>query len=221
MTLIASIIIFLFSLFVLSKEDFVFLRKNISLQTIFDTACLVGLASLFFSRLIFVLLHPSFAYINPFIFFIIPYFPGLTTSGFLIGGSLALYLFSMRQKLPLGKLFDVFSLSVLPSSATFFLVMSVIFLTTKHIGFSALFLAIFLLLFISTFLLRTLAIKFSWEDGSVSLFALSLASMSFFISSFINSGMHILFAELSYFLFFFFLLFLSFLVKSFRKTRQS
>lgn len=219
MILFAAIIIFLFSLFVLSKEDFVFLRRNVDLATIFDIAFFVGLGGLFLSRLVFVLTHFSNAYFNPLVFFIIPYFPGLTASGLLIGGSIVLYIIAMRRKLPLGKLFDVFSLALLPASSFIFLNDALHIFFQKQIGIGGIFLLLFILVFSSVFILQKLASAFSWSDGSASFLSLGILAGVFYISTMFGKVFMLLSPEFPYFLIFFFLLFSGFLVKILKKAR--
>lgn len=221
MIVFAAIIIFLFSLFVLSKEDFVFLRKNVALATIFDIAFFVGLGGLFLSRFVFALTHFSNAYFNPLVFFVIPYFPGLTASGLLIGGSIALYAIAMRKKLPLGKLFDVFSLALLPASSIIFLNDALHFFFQRQIAVGGVFLLLFLVVLSSVFILQKLSSTFSWSDGSASLLALSILAGGFSVSTMFGKNFVLLSPEFPYFLLFFFLLFSGFLVKTLKKARGS
>src|SRR5579883_3384386 len=133
MILLISLLVFLFTLFVLSTDDFVFMRKNVSQILLFDIAIVSGIVGLLFSRLVYASFHPSFAYFNPLVFFIIPYFPGLSLSGFLIGSSLAMYIFSIRSKLPTGRIFDVMILSLFPAAAVLFLWNSIQGILSKNI----------------------------------------------------------------------------------------
>jgi hypothetical protein len=118
--IILSIFIFLFTLYALSREDFVFLRKNISLIEAFDVAWIVLLAALLSSRLLYVIFHFDKTYLNPLVFFLIPYFPGLSLIGAVLGALLSLMIITKRHKYPRGRFFDFFSfafLSVLPLSS--------------------------------------------------------------------------------------------------------
>jgi prolipoprotein diacylglyceryltransferase len=54
-------------------------------------------------------------YINPLVFLIFIYFPGLSLGGGLIGVSIFLLLLSQKKKIPRGRLYDIFSLSFLPA----------------------------------------------------------------------------------------------------------
>lgn len=105
--------LFLFYLHVLSKEDFVFFRKNVSLESLFNVAFLTGFAALFTSRLFYVLFHPAMAFVNPLVFFGIPYFPGLSLSGALVGAVIFLYVYGRVRKAPVERIGDFFTLPVL------------------------------------------------------------------------------------------------------------
>ena len=103
----------------MSREDFVFMRKNITIDDIFNVAFITSLTTLFFSRLFYVLFHFDFSFLNPFVFFLIPYFPGLSLLGSVIGGVLSVLIITKQKKFPRGRFLDFFSyafLSVLPIS---------------------------------------------------------------------------------------------------------
>ncbi len=219
-TLALCIIVFLFCLFVFSKDDFVLLRRNVTPQTIFDIAFFVGLGGLFFSRLFYALTHFSLNFLNPFVFFIIPYFPGLTASGLLFGGCSVLYLFAMRKKFPLGKLFDIFTLSFLLSTVMFFAGRAGEVLYRKDFFLAAGFgieACVLLILFI---LLQKLSNTFSWKDGSAALISLFVVNVAFLISSFLTIRFKALPIDISISVALFFLLFVCFLIAQFRKTQQ-
>lgn len=218
MSLILATIIFLFTLFVLSKDDFVLLRKNVSTQTIFDIAFFVGLIGLLCARLVYALSHPSVAYFNPFVFFIIPYFPGLSVVGLLLGGSVTLYLFAMRQKLPLGKLFDMFALSFLSSAGAFLTSEAVLLLIAKHFfpaGFAFGAAVIFFLIF---FILQKLSQQFSWKDGFVALTAMLGSWIVLLLFEEISLGFRKLSVAFPYFVLLLLLLFASFLVRLLKRV---
>lgn len=110
-------LVFLFSLYVLSRDDYVFLRKNISTEQVFNSAILNILIALFFARLFYVFLNPSLNFLNPLVFLLFPYFPGLSIAGGLMGGIIFLFFYFPKHKMPANRLFDFFLfsfLSVLP-----------------------------------------------------------------------------------------------------------
>lgn len=106
-----GILVFLFCLFALSKEDYVLLRKNISVEMIFNEALLTVLVGLLFARIFFVGLHFHLFYLNPLAFLLFTYFPGLSLVGGVIGGCLFLLFYSNMKKRSLGRVFDFFALS--------------------------------------------------------------------------------------------------------------
>ncbi len=118
MIVLVGFIVFLLSLYLFTREDFVFVRKNVSIEDIFDTAFLTALVALFFARSIFVALHFKTTYLNPLVFFLIPYFPGLDISGTIFGGFFFLLWVARRKKIPLGHIVDVFSVSFLYAFST-------------------------------------------------------------------------------------------------------
>lgn len=109
--LVIGIFIFLFRLHSLSKEDFVFIRCNVSLEQLFNFAILIFIISLFFSRLIYVLEQPKSIFLNPLVFLLVPYYPGLSFGGGVVLGVLALIYIARRRNLPVGRIMDFFSLS--------------------------------------------------------------------------------------------------------------
>jgi len=107
--LIICFVLFLFRLYHVAKDDAVLVKKNISLQMVFDSAFFVGLVSLFTARLFYVLLNFDPLFLNPLAFLIFPYFPGLSLLGGFVGGVLALYFYGKRRRFPLGRVFDFYT----------------------------------------------------------------------------------------------------------------
>lgn len=105
--LIVSFLVFLFGVFVLSKDDFVLLRKNVSLEELFNIGIVAGIVGVIVSRLGFVLGSPHIMYLNPLVFLALPYFPGLSLSFGIVGGFLYIFLYTMKKKFPIKRIFDV------------------------------------------------------------------------------------------------------------------
>lgn len=103
----------LFCLYHLGREDFVLMRRNVSLEDLFNLAFIVFFSGLFFSRLFYVILNFAPGFLNPLVFFLVPYFPGMSFIGGLIGGLVALIYFSRRKKWPTKRIFDLMALSFL------------------------------------------------------------------------------------------------------------
>lgn len=109
--LIFCFLVFLFCVYIFSHDDFVFLRKNISMERVFNLAFLTAFSGLFFARFFYVLFNFHLGFLNPIVFFLFTYFLGLSLAGGVVGGAIFLLLFASSRKLPKARLFDVFSLS--------------------------------------------------------------------------------------------------------------
>ncbi|MEK7573018.1 MAG: prolipoprotein diacylglyceryl transferase family protein [Patescibacteria group bacterium] len=158
----------LFTLFLLSRDDLTLLRKDVSLDRIFNLFFLVFLIGLLFSRTVFVIIHSPKMFLNPLAFFLFPYFPGLTLSGGVIFGILFLIFYSRESRLPTGRIFDFFSLSLLVSLPFGYLGY---FVLTKgkdfiSLGLSVLYIVLGII-FIKYF--YQLLLKGNLRDGSLSL----------------------------------------------------
>lgn len=122
--LIVCLVLFLYWIFILAKDDFILLRKNVTLEHLFNLTFLTLIIGLIFGRIFYVLGHLNPKYLDPLVLILFPYFPGLSLSGGLIGGISFISFRAMKRKVPFGRILDVFSLS-------FFFVFPVgIFLTT-------------------------------------------------------------------------------------------
>lgn len=103
--------IFLYFLYYFSRDDFVIVRKDISMERIFNLAFLTAIVSIFFSRLSFVLESLDPRLLNPLEFLAVPYFPGLSLIGGMLGAAIFIFLYGSFRKLPVGKMLDLFTLS--------------------------------------------------------------------------------------------------------------
>ncbi len=109
--LLICFFIFLYLLYYLSRDDFVIVRKDISMERIFNLAFLTSIVSIFFSRLFFVLEKLEPKLLNPLGFLAVPYFPGLSLIGGILGAGIFIFLYSSLRKLPTGKMLDLFALA--------------------------------------------------------------------------------------------------------------
>jgi len=105
-------LVFLFCLYKFTKDDYLFIRKNIYPEQMFDIIFIAVWLGLFLARFVSLLDHPV-AGKN-----ILPYFfslhsGGLSLPGGVIGGLLALSMMAKYKKVPSGRLFDFFSLAFL------------------------------------------------------------------------------------------------------------
>ena len=105
--------IFLFALYLLTRDDFVLIRKDATLDMTFNMAFITFAVSVLSSRILYITLNPSLDFLNPLVFLLFPYYPGLSLLGGAVGGVLFLLLISKQQKFPMGRLLDFFSISFL------------------------------------------------------------------------------------------------------------
>jgi prolipoprotein diacylglyceryltransferase len=112
LVLIPSVLIFLYSLWRLVKDDYVFIRKGISLEQSFDIAFISLWISLFFSRLFDMAFHYQMDK-NIFLQFFSLNNGGFSLIGAIVGGVIALFILGKYKKIPLGRVSDFFTLSLL------------------------------------------------------------------------------------------------------------
>jgi len=94
--LIIDFVLFLFRLYHVANDDYVLIKKNKTLEDVFNVAFITALIALLISRFFHVFLNPQPVFLNPLGFLLFPYFPGLSLTGGVIGGSIFL-LFYLRQ----------------------------------------------------------------------------------------------------------------------------
>ncbi len=182
MIIVFSFFIFLFVLYVLSKDDFTFMRKNLSLERFFDMVFVATAVGLLFSRSVYVFLHPSGGYLNPLVFLLVWYFPGLSLSGFLLGGVVTVYLIAVRAKFPIGRLFDILALGCLFAFASYSFLEAVFLFLSRQLFVSAVSLGIGILALAGYTIMQKISVRTSWRDGLLSLiiiFSISLLSLLF------------------------------------------
>ena len=114
LVLIICLFVFLFSLYVLGKDDYLFIRKNFSLEHLFDYA-LVGLFfGIIFARFLWGGFRSGIEKgFLPHLFS--PNDAGISLAAIVIGSMLIIYCLSKYRKLPTWRLFDFFSLAFLPT----------------------------------------------------------------------------------------------------------
>lgn len=190
--LLICFFIFLFPAFLLSRDDFVFIRKDVTTEKVFNIAFVMFAASIFCARILYAVLNPGLNFLNPLVFFLFPYFPGLSLVGGVGGGVLFLLALSKFKKLPFGRLFDFFSISFLSSFP--FGILGY-FLLSEEFIFSPrpiiLFLThvIVLIFFLKLLLPRMLRGRF--KDGTVGFLFLISFSAVFLVDNAIGRGKNI------------------------------
>ena len=182
--ILIALFISLFCIYYLSRDDLILLRKDVTIERIFNLAFVVFLGGLFFARLSYGVLYSTKIFLNPLMFFLFPYFPGLLLTGGIIGGVLLFFFITKSKNLPIGRIFDIFSISFLSSLSLgyfgFFLLSGWNLLSVKPFFLIIIYVVLFLvfLKYIHQFLLKGIL-----KDGSGGL--LFLVSFSF-ISLIIN-----------------------------------
>lgn len=107
-------IIFLYSFYILVKDDYIFIRKNIALDQLFDFAVTGIIGGLIIARIIFFIFNPLPG--NDYLgHFFSSKEPGVTLKEVVSGNIIAFYLLAKYKKYPMGRLFDFLMLALLTS----------------------------------------------------------------------------------------------------------
>lgn len=166
--LLVSLFLFLFFFFLFTKDDFYFIRKGIVMDQLFDILLKGIFFSFIISRVVFVIFHFKLSYLNPLVFFLVPYFPGLSLFGGIVGLYVSLPLFTKHKKLFMWRLLDYVSLSILP-------VMPIILIFLyNNVYLFILYLVLFLMCVTMVFPVYT---RGELREGIISLFFLVMFSL--------------------------------------------
>lgn len=112
--LLICLFVFLYCVYLLAKDDFIFLRRDVTMERIFNLIFTGSLCSLFFARLFYGFFHSKSIFANPLVFLLFPYFPGLSLLGGVLGAGIFFGFLAQRKKeLPLQRLADFFSIAFL------------------------------------------------------------------------------------------------------------
>lgn len=177
-----SLLVFLFTVYELSHDDFLYLRKGIVTEDIFNLVFLGLPISLFTARLLYVALHPSLRYLNPFIFFIVPYFPGLSMIGGILGAWGFAWWYAKKKKLPTGHVIDTLFLSFLSAFAVGLLLQAGIeFFTNPLLGSVDLGRSVVSLIVFFALVFRFM--QNQWKEGRVTAIALVTYALMAFVST--------------------------------------
>lgn len=104
-----TLLILLFCFYTYAKDDHYFIRKGVSIEQLFNIFFLSIFWGLLFGRIAYVLFNPSSVYWNPLVFFLIPYFPGISLTGGVIGLFLSMIYLARRRKIHAGRVLDYIS----------------------------------------------------------------------------------------------------------------
>ena len=170
--LLICLFIFLYCVYVLSNDDFIFLRHDVTMEKIFNMIFIGIFPSLVISRLFYGILYAKTILSNLWTFILIPYYPGLSLLGAVVGvGSYFLFL-AVRRKdsFPLERIFDFFSIALsisLPIGFLGYLLFSVTRIEIIKVAIQAIVYFIIFIIFLKFFLNKLLTGKF--KEGTISL----------------------------------------------------
>ncbi len=125
--LLIGLVLFLFRLYHLANDDYILIKKNVTIEDIFNSAFICSVVALLFARLFYVLIHPNPIFINPLGFLLFPYFPGLSLTGGVLGGAISILIYSKLNNFPIKRVIDFFTISfifVLPFGLTGYFLLS-------------------------------------------------------------------------------------------------
>lgn len=111
--LFITLLVTLFTLYSLSRDDFVLLRKNISLDQIFNIATVALAIGVIAARVLYIVAHFRWGYFNPLVFLALPYFPGLSIIGGILGSLFYILYYTSYKKIHRERLFDFFNCALL------------------------------------------------------------------------------------------------------------
>jgi len=184
--LIITFVLFLYKLYHLANDDQALIKKNISLKEVFNSTLIVFVIGLFSARLFYIIFYPDSIFYSILGFLIFPYFPGLSLTGGILGGILALALYSRFKKFPSLRIFDFYAMAltyVLPFGWLMYMIFSTNFSTGALVR-----LVLYILLFVGfNFLLYPKSSRFELKDGSKGLIFLVFFSLISLLTATINS----------------------------------
>jgi prolipoprotein diacylglyceryltransferase len=158
------------------------------MEKVFNMIFTGVLPSLFMSRLFYGILHAKNITSNLWTFILIPYYPGLSLLGAIVGvGSYFLFL-AVRRKdsLPLARIFDFFSIAFLislPIGFLGYLLFSVTRIEIIKVAIQAVIYFIIFIIFLKFFLPRLLTGEF--KEGTMSLlFLIFFSAVSLVLNAF-------------------------------------
>jgi prolipoprotein diacylglyceryltransferase len=158
-------------------------------EKVFNIAFMTFAASILSARILYAILNPSSNFLNPLVFMLFPYYPGLSLLGGVGGGVLFLITLGKYKNLPTARLLDFFSVSFLSA-----LPVGIIgyFLLTKQNLFTiapvSLILVYIVLFFVFIKILLPLLLSGMLKDGTIGLIFLICFAVISFITNVIARG---------------------------------
>lgn len=170
LVLLICLFIFLYCIYVLSNDDFIFLRRDVTMEKLFNLIFIGALFSLFGARFFYGLFQAKSILYNPWVFLLIPYFPGLSLLGGVVGAGAYVLFLKNRKKdiLPLGRICDFLSIAFLislPVGFLGYLLFSEKGVNVIRLGVQAATYFILFVIFLKFFLPRLLNGKF--KEGTI------------------------------------------------------
>jgi prolipoprotein diacylglyceryltransferase len=186
---ILSFFVFLFCLYKLSKDDIVLIRKNISLDQLFNVVFLISIAGFLSARIFYVLSNPDRGFLNPLVFFLVPYFPGLSLVGGVAGAVLLLIYYGRQKKYPVGRILDFVVISLFAALPLGYI--AVVFEKRTMTFLESIFLPILygLLFLIMYKVFFPRLIQNNLQPGSIGTLGLILFSLISFLTSMVQNKM--------------------------------
>lgn len=167
--LLICLFIFLYCVYVLGNDDFIFLRKDVTMEGLFNIIFLGSLIGLFTSRLFYGFFYTKTIFLNPLVFALFPYYPGLSLSGAVVGIGAYLVWIKTRKGnlLPLARISDFFSIAFLISLPVGFVGFFISSEEVKiaELGAQAVTYFVLFIIFLKFFLPRLLSGK--WKEGAI------------------------------------------------------
>ena len=185
--LLICLFVFLYCVYLLGNDDFIFLRKDVTMEKLFNIVFLGSLSSLFFARLFYGLFQEKAILSNPFVFLLFPYFPGLSIIGSVLGIAAFFGILKRWKKdLPLERMSDFFSIAFLVTlpigTIGYFMFAEAGFSIQRALGLVVAYIILFILFL--RFLLPQL-LKDKIKEGTIALIFL----LSFSVVNFVDGGM--------------------------------
>lgn len=187
--LIGALVITMFLMFTLARNDFVLLRKNVSLHEFFDAAIISMAIGLLCARIFFIIDVQEWSWFHPFRFFHLVKVPGLSLYGFFVGVIIPLFLL-LHKKNVLHRVYDILFISLLP-----IFVMSLA-TRTYSLGVPSFVMQILLAVVCIAiiYICITFFHNYTLRDGSLALIIFLLVSIDLFLRGFLEEYPDLIFS---------------------------
>lgn len=158
------------------------LRKDISTEKIFNLSFITFAVGLFFARGFYAIFSDIKLLLKPLNFILFPYFPGLSLTGGMLGGAVFLIYYLKIKKMPLERLLDFFSISILSALPVGYLGYFLFMLPKTFVWDAVILTVVYVIFFVGfiKFLCFDLLLKGKLKDGTIgTLFLISFSLISF------------------------------------------